>query len=158
MDLKFLKIGFFLLVLSLPSLYSCRKASEPPTASISASYSEVDCYRPIRLISVYDGDTIKAEIDLGFDLKYTDNIRLVGINTPEIRSKDPEEKKRGYEARDYLKSLLEAHRGDLYILLHSRQRGKYGRPLGQILIFENGEITNINDAMISAGYSEPYFP
>lgn len=57
--------------------------------------------------SVYDGDTVTAQIDLGFRLHMSKaKLRLLGINTPEMRSKDPEEKKKAYAARDYVRKRI----------------------------------------------------
>ena len=58
-------------------------------------------------LKVIDGDTIDAEIDLGFDIKVKKRIRFMGINAPESRTKDLEEKAKGIAAKDRVKQLLE---------------------------------------------------
>ena len=80
----------------------------------------------IKLDRVIDGETIDAYIDLGFDLSIKKRIRFMGINTPESRTRDLEEKARGLAAKDRLKNLLE---GANTIQLKSHGVGKYGRCL-----------------------------
>ena len=59
-------------------------------------------YRIKRVNSVVDGDTIDCEIDLGFDISINQRVRLAGIDTPESKTKDLNEKKYGLEAKDFL--------------------------------------------------------
>ena len=80
----------------------------------------------IKLDRVIDGDTIDAEIDLGFDISVKKRIRFVGINTPESRTRDLEEKAKGLAAKDRVRQLLE---GTNTIQLNSHGIGKYGRVL-----------------------------
>ena len=83
---------------------------------------------PLRVI---DGDTIDAEIDLGFDVKIKKRIRFMGINTPESRTRDLEEKARGLAAKDRVKNILEEN---IDFELHSEELGKFGRVLGRIYL------------------------
>ena len=81
---------------------------------------------------VVDGDTVVADIDLGFDTWIHDQyIRFFDYDAPETRTKDLGEKERGLKAKEFLSSLLAP--GD-DVLLHSMEfrRGKYGRILGDI--------------------------
>jgi micrococcal nuclease len=103
-----------------------------------------------KLIRVIDGDTIDALIDLGFDVWIKKRIRLYGINTPETRTRDLEEKKAGKEAKARLEELLEQHGG--VFVLESHGVGKYGRCLGVLFIGE----TNINTLLLSEGLAEEY--
>ena len=80
-------------------------------------------------LKVVDGDTIDAEIDLGFDIKVKKRIRFMGINAPESRTRDLEEKARGLAAKDRVKALLD---GCKNIQLKSHGIGKFGRCLGEI--------------------------
>ena len=82
-------------------------------------------------IKVVDGDTIDAEIDLGFDVKIKKRIRLAGINAPESRTRDLEEKARGLAAKDRVKAILAENPS---FTLESTEIGKYGRVLGKIHI------------------------
>ena len=61
----------------------------------------------IEVLRVIDGDTIDASIDLGFDVKIKKRIRFMGINTPESRTRDLEEKKRGLAAKQRVAELLD---------------------------------------------------
>ena len=112
----------------------------------------------IDLIRVIDGDTIDAYIDLGFSVKVKKRIRLAGINTPESRTRDLEEKKKGLAAKDRLKTLLE---GCDKILLDSQGVGKFGRCLGKLSIDRvdgSDKLTMIcvNDLLISEGHAVAY--
>jgi micrococcal nuclease len=106
-----------------------------------------------KLIRVIDGDTIDAMVDLGFDVWVKKRVRLYGINTPEVRTRDLEEKKAGIEAKKRLEELLEGVNGRF--ILCSRGIGKYGRCLGELLIGEFGEI-HINNKLLHEGYAEKY--
>tara|TARA_Y100001938_G_C8089024_1_gene433901 strand:+ start:412 stop:765 length:354 start_codon:yes stop_codon:yes gene_type:complete len=107
----------------------------------------------IELIRVIDGDTVDAYIDLGFDVKIKKRIRFVGINTPESRTRDLEEKKRGLAAKDRVKCLLECCDR---IQLKSHGVGKYGRCLGEIDMETEGKIENLNKLLISEGHAVEY--
>ncbi|MEK9769351.1 MAG: thermonuclease family protein [Betaproteobacteria bacterium] len=103
-----------------------------------------------KLIRVIDGDTIDALIDLGFDVWIKKRIRLYGINTPETRTRDLEEKKAGLAAEERLIALL-WESGNEFVL-ESHGVGKYGRCLGVLFIGE----TNINTLLLSEGLAEEY--
>tara|TARA_R100001594_G_scaffold126921_1_gene164362 strand:+ start:1645 stop:2025 length:381 start_codon:yes stop_codon:yes gene_type:complete len=112
-----------------------------------------------KLDRVIDGDTIDAHIDLGFDVTIHKRIRLAGIDTPESRTRDLEEKARGLAAKEYLVTVLSS--GDF--ILESKEVGKYGRVLGTILLNAklNGyetdeEYININDLLIEEGFAVKY--
>ena len=112
----------------------------------------------INLIRVIDGDTIDAEIDLGFGIKVKKRIRFLGINTPESRTRDLEEKARGLAAKDRLKQLLE---GCENIQLNSHGVGKFGRCLGELHIDivdgkEGLTMTNLNELLIKEGHAVEY--
>ena len=62
-----------------------------------------------KCIKVVDGDTIDAQIDLGFDTHKVIRIRLVGINAPESRTRDLEEKTRGLAAKQFVIDILKKH-------------------------------------------------
>ena len=101
-----------------------------------------------KLIRVIDGDTIDALIDLGFDVWIKKRIRLYGINTPETRTRDLEEKKAGLAAEERLIALL--WESDNEFVLESHGVGKYGRCLGTL--FTDG--VNINALLLSEGLAE----
>ena len=107
------------------------------------------------VLSVYDGYTITLMIDQGMKHFARVKIRMIGINTPEIRTKDLEEKKRGYEAKEYLKSRVECKT----VLVHTLKKGKFGRWLGIIWDYdENAEELgeSLNDEMIRVGHAKAY--
>ena len=84
-----------------------------------------------KLQRVVDGDTIDATIDLGLDVFVKKRIRFAGINAPESRTRDLEEKARGLKAKDRVKNILEENEN---FTLHSEELGKFGRVLGKIYL------------------------
>jgi len=99
---------------------------------------------------VVDGDTVDAMIDLGFDTWVHKRIRLMGIDAPETRTRDLDEKAQGFATKKRLEGLLEASSG--MFVLQSHGVGKYGRCLGTIII----ENENINELLIREGLAEVY--
>ena len=105
--------------------------------------------------SVYDGDTIsKLVIDVGFNIQHINSVRLWGIDTPEIRTRNKTEKIKGYQARTMLRLLI----GDKQLAIKSFSKkgtGKYGRVLGELHIYngvnEDAEGNIINTKWINAG-------
>tara|TARA_Y100000114_G_scaffold89566_1_gene83132 strand:- start:335 stop:679 length:345 start_codon:yes stop_codon:yes gene_type:complete len=100
---------------------------------------------------VVDGDTIDANIDLGFDTWKKTRIRLVGINAAESRTRDLEEKARGLAAKAFVKDILLKHSNKF--ILHSQGVGKYGRCLGEIFLGD----TNLNELLITEGHAVEYY-
>lgn len=103
---------------------------------------------------VVDGDTVDATIDLGFDTWKKTRIRFYGINTPESRTRDLEEKKRGLAAKDRLIEILKAN--DNKFVLKSHGVGKYGRCLGELFVESLGEVS-VQETLISEGHGVAYF-
>jgi len=103
------------------------------------------------IIDIYDADTMTLEIDLGFNIKITEKVRLYGIDTPELRTKNKQEKKLGYEARDYLRNLLLDK--DVTIQTIKDKKGKFGRYL--VVVYYEDD--NINNHLIDLGYAKEYF-
>ena len=103
---------------------------------------------------VIDGDTVDATIDLGFDTWKKTRIRFYGINTPESRTRDLEEKKRGLAAKDRLIEILKAN--DNKFILQSYGVGKYGRCLGELFVETLGE-TSVQQTLINEGHGVAYF-
>ena len=109
-------------------------------------------------LKIIDGDTIDAEIDLGFDVKIKKRIRFMGINTPETRTKDLEEKAKGLAAKDRVKQLLD---GCENITLNSHGVGKFGRCLGEFMLdmvdgSEKLTLVNLNELLIKEGHAVEY--
>lgn len=102
---------------------------------------------------VVDGDTIDASVNLGFDVTTKQRIRLLGINAPETRTKDLDEKKKGLQAKEWLKQILDCDKA-LLIKTHKDKKGKFGRYLGYIYI--DGDSISINEQMVSTGLAVIY--
>jgi len=108
-----------------------------------------------KVYDVTDGDTVKAYVDLGFNLHAKLVLRLYGINAPETRTKDLDEKKEGFKAKDRVIKLLE--KSDYKIRMKSHGVDKYGRSLAEIIVNVplSGEI-NINQLLLNEGLAEEY--
>lgn len=106
-----------------------------------------------KLIRVIDGDTVDAMVDLGFSVWVKKRIRLYDIDAPETRTRNLEEKKHGFVAKDRLQNLLDSADGNFILL--SEGVDKYGRCLGVLLIGEYDEI-HINNTLLSEGLVKKY--
>ena len=118
------------------------------------------CYnfRVVGINRVLDGDTIDVTIDLGFDLYKKERVRVAGVDTPEKRTRDLEEKELGIDATNWLKEKLDgAIAGDDDLVIRTELvggMGKYGRLLGWLYI---GDATlSLNELMIDEGYAWAY--
>ena len=111
-------------------------------------------YRIKSITKVVDGDTIDANIDLGFDISLTKRIRLAGIDTPESRTKDQYEKKLGLQAKDWLKNRLEFAKDIIIKTELPDSTEKYGRIIGHLYV--NGEEVSLNNQMIAEGHAWNY--
>ena len=118
-------------------------------------------YRIKSVNRVVDGDTIDVDIDLGFSISLAKRVRLAGIDTPESRTTDTNEKKLGLESKEWLKKKLE---GQTDIVIKTElpdSTEKYGRILGYLFI-GNDEVSavnrrkSINDIMVEEGYAWEY--
>ena len=118
------------------------------------------CYnfRVVEINRVLDGDTIDVTIDLGFDLYKKERVRVAGVDTPEKRTRDLEEKALGIDATNWLKDKLEsAISGDDDLVIRTELVGgvgKYGRLLGWLYVGDGS--LSLNEAMIDEGYAWPY--
>ena len=111
-------------------------------------------YRIRTISKVVDGDTIDADIDLGFDISLSKRIRLAGIDTPESRTTNVKEKAMGLESKDWLKKTLEGAKDILIKTELPDSTEKYGRIIGHLFI--NGQETSLNNQMIEEGYALEY--
>tara|TARA_R110000824_G_scaffold78582_1_gene198279 strand:+ start:689 stop:1042 length:354 start_codon:yes stop_codon:yes gene_type:complete len=102
---------------------------------------------------IVDGDTCDVKIDLGFDVFYKTRVRLMGINAPESRTRDKEEKYRGLQAKSRFTELVR----EKNVRLISHEKGKYGRVLGEILIERGSEWVNVNKQLVQEGHAVEYF-
>ena len=122
--------------------------------------SRKSCYnfRVTKIVKVVDGDTIDVMIDLGFDLYKKERVRIAGVDTPEKRTRDLEEKELGIHATDWMKDkLTETIKGDEELTIRTELKGgvgKYGRLLGWLYV---GDSTlSLNEQMITEGYAWAY--
>lgn len=115
----------------------------------------------VKILRVIDGDTVDGMIDLGFSVHRKIRVRLWGINTPESRTRDLEEKKRGLKAKDRLIEILDSN--DNEVILKSHGVGKFGRCLGELFYFKHEEFEDefikisINNQLIEEGHGVKYF-
>ena len=122
--------------------------------------SRKSCYnfRVTKIKKVLDGDTIDVIIDLGFDLAKTERVRIAGVDTPEKRTRDLEEKALGLDATNWLKGKLEETiKGDEELIIRTELKGgvgKYGRLLGWLYVGDAD--ISLNEQMITEGYAWAY--
>ena len=102
---------------------------------------------------VVDGDTIDVILDLGFDIKFKSRVRLYGIDTPESRTRNKDEKVRGKMAGAFLKEAVENGAKVVIQTKLKDSRGKYGRVLGNVVV----DGININEALIKNFLAVAYF-
>ena len=112
----------------------------------------------VKINRVVDGDTIDVTIDLGFDLNKKERVRVAGVDTPEKRTRDLEEKELGIDATNWLKKELEdVLDGDDELIIRTELVGgvgKYGRLLGWLYVGDDQ--VSLNEQMIEQGYAWPY--
>ena len=123
--------------------------------------SRKSCYnfRVTEINRVLDGDTIDVTIDLGFDLFKKERVRVAGVDTPEKRTRNLEEKELGIDATNWLKKKLEdtiAGDGDELTIRTELVggTGKYGRLLGWLYVGDSD--ISLNEKMITEGYAHSY--
>ena len=122
--------------------------------------SRKSCYnfRVTEITKVVDGDTIDVVIDLGFDIYKHERVRIAGIDTPEKRTRDLEEKKLGIDATNWMKGTLEdTINGEHELTIRTELKGgvgKYGRLLGWLYVGDQEK--SLNEQMIDEGYAWCY--
>ena len=122
--------------------------------------SRKSCYnfRVIEINRVVDGDTIDVTIDLGFDLYKKERVRVAGVDTPEKRTRDLEEKALGLDATNWMKEKLDAAiKGEDDLVIRTELvggMGKYGRLLGWLYV--GTDELSLNEQMIEEGYAWEY--
>jgi micrococcal nuclease len=111
-------------------------------------------YRIKKVTKIVDGDTIDVEIDLGFNISYSQRVRLAGIDTPESRTKDKVEKELGLESKKKLSDLVS--QANLIVIKTEKPNSteKYGRVLGWLYL--DGAEQSVNEALIATGYAWGY--
>ena len=122
--------------------------------------SRKSCYnfRVTKIKKVLDGDTIDVVIDLGFDLARTERVRIAGVDTPEKRTRNLEEKALGLDATNWLKEKLnDTIKGEDELVVRTELKGgvgKYGRLLGWLYVGDSD--ISLNEQMIEQGYAWEY--
>jgi micrococcal nuclease len=111
-------------------------------------------YRVKSVLAVIDGDTIDVDIDLGFDISLSKRVRLAGIDTPESRTTNKEEKVLGLEVKELLKKKLKEAKTIVIKTQLPDSTEKYGRILGWIYL--DGAELSVNEALIAGGYAWEY--
>ena len=109
-----------------------------------------------KLVKVVDGDTIDVDIDLGFGVWLRkQRIRMMGIDTPESRTRDLEEKKYGLLAKDKLTQLIADGRT---LKTFKDAKGKFGRILADVIVYNSAEDRwcGATEIMIAQGYGVKY--
>ena len=111
-----------------------------------------------KVTRVIDGDTFDCTLDLGFDIYLQQRCRMTGIDTPESRTRDKEEKNRGLLSKQYLKDLLKKAKNNVILRCDDGdETGKFGRVLAQVIHkAQDGTELNINKEMIANGYAVEY--
>jgi|TARA_B100001094_G_scaffold327763_1_gene386686 micrococcal nuclease len=112
-----------------------------------------------KVIKVIDGDTVDVDIDLGFDIIIKgERVRIMGIDTPESRTRDKVEKKFGLASKARLKELIGGRSGPILKTQINRKgedmRGKFGRILGDF-VTDDGRL--VTDILVEEGHAVAYF-
>lgn len=103
-----------------------------------------------RVVSVYDGDTLRADVDLGFFTWIKSvQFRLARLDTPEVRG---DERAEGLVARDRLRELVLNQE----VVIETEKKGKYGRYIAEVFLeTDDGSLVNVNDVMLDEGLATP---
>lgn len=134
-------------------MFCCFRPKQPPTTSPS-EYTHV--YPVSSLVKVVDGDTVDVMIDLGFSVFIQRRVRLIGIDTPESRTLDVDEKKYGLLAKKKLAELCSKATHIELRCPNRDSREKFGRVLAELWVCNNGECVNVNKWMCENHYAVPY--
>lgn len=107
------------------------------------------------VVKIIDGDTLDLMVDLGFDIHHKVRVRLYGVNTPESRTSDEEEKVRGLAAKDYVMKWIKESE-IIFIQTIKDKTEKYGRVLAKVYSDEK-QSACLNDDLIKSGNAVEYF-
>lgn len=132
----------------------CCFRPKPPPPTPTSKYGHI--YPVSSLVKVVDGDTVDVVIDLGFSVSIRQRVRLIGVDTPESRTLDSEEKKYGLLAKKKLGELC-AKATHIELRCPERDsREKFGRVLAELWVCNNGEWMNVNEWLCENHYAVPY--
>ena len=110
--------------------------------------------RGARLHRVVDGDTVDLIVDLGFDVWLKERVRLAGVDAPESRTRDLEEKARGLRATAFVERWFEGYGGIVQLQSTNFRTGKFGRVLGRV--WDPSFSDCLNDALLAEGHATAY--
>ena len=108
-------------------------------------------YKIKKITRIVDGDTVDLDIDLGFGITISHRVRLKGINAPETKTLDLEEKNKGIQARLWLEKEL-SRSGEW--IIETTKEDKYGRMLGVLHL--SGDSVTVNQKMLNEGIAKPF--
>ena len=111
-----------------------------------------------KILRVVDGDTVDIDIDLGFGIwMHKERVRIHGIDTPESRTRDLQEKKYGLAAKEFVKKFLPVG-SDQMLITEKDKTGKFGRILGKFLVYDGKTDSQIHlgEIMIREYHAVPY--
>ena len=109
------------------------------------------------VVKIIDGDTVDVDIDLGFGIwMHKERIRLLGIDTPESRTRDKEEKKYGLAAKKYLTEMLNDE-GGIVLKTKKDAEGKFGRVLGELWRTTDYADKSINQYLVDEHHAVQYY-
>ena len=102
------------------------------------------------------GDTVDVVLDLGFNVLHSVRVRMAGIDTPESRTRDKDEKARGKLAKKFLENWLSQEqvqeKKKIVIKTFKKSKGKFGRAIAEIWVND----VNVNEDMIECYHAVPY--
>jgi len=106
---------------------------------------------PAKVLRVVDGDTLDLMIDCGFGVHTRQRVRLARIDTPEVRG---EERPEGIKAKAFVEDFL--HGISQVLVTTQKDKGKFGRYIGEIVVIREGEMINLSDRLLKEGLAEEY--
>jgi len=116
-------------------------------------FDQLYTYKITDVVKNYDGDTVTVVIDVGFHITRQERIRLLNIDTEELRGGTVQSKARGYAGKDRLAELLAM--GQVYVITEKDHTGKYGRLLGWLYVKQDdGKIIDVNKTLVAEGYEK----
>jgi micrococcal nuclease len=108
-----------------------------------------------RIVRVVDGDTVDVDIDLGFDIWLrNERVRIIGIDAPETRTRDLDEKQHGLESKAFVEKMLPV--GTIQGLVSKGFKGKFGRILGDFVIYQGNTRWDLSKLLVQEGYASVY--
>jgi len=148
-------LAFLVAVCSLVGCSSGPTHNSLHSVSSVGVKAEVINYYPFHDVSVIDGDTVDGDLELGFGILLTDQrVRLLGIDTPETRTRDLEEKRAGLESKRVVVEKIR-NADEVWLGVETGQKpDSFGRILGVVWV----DGLNLNEYLLENGLAEPFLP